>query len=91
MADSTTLTIRISQATKDKLDAIATSTKRSKSFLAAEAIEEYLAVQARQIEHIEKGIAELDRGNHVAHEDVRAWAGSLGTGSQLPLPTVRKR
>jgi RHH-type transcriptional regulator, rel operon repressor / antitoxin RelB len=91
MAASTTLTIRISQEAKDRLDAIAASTRRSKSFLAAEAIEEYLAVQSWQIEHIKKGIEAADRGEMIDRADVRKWAESLGTGHPLPPPQARSK
>ena len=39
MAKTTTLTVRVDQSTKDRLDAAAKETQRSKSFLAAQAIE----------------------------------------------------
>ncbi|MGE3646238.1 MAG: CopG family ribbon-helix-helix protein [Beijerinckiaceae bacterium] len=91
MGASTTLTIRISQETKDRLEAVAQSNRRSKSFLAAEAIEEYLAVQAWQIEHIEKAKEAADRGELVDSSEVRAWARSLGTGNPLAMPRARKK
>jgi len=43
--ESTVLTLRINIDTKDKLDRLAAATHRSKSFLAAEAINRYLVVK----------------------------------------------
>jgi RHH-type transcriptional regulator, rel operon repressor / antitoxin RelB len=86
MSDSTTITVRIDKSVKKRLEAAAARVRRSKSFLAAEAIEEYLAVQDWQIEAIKKGIAAADRGETVTHERVKAWAKSLGTGRELPRP-----
>lgn len=42
MAASTTMTIRVSPDVKEKLDRIATDTRRSKSFLAGEAVAAYV-------------------------------------------------
>jgi RHH-type rel operon transcriptional repressor/antitoxin RelB len=86
MPDSTTITVRIDKSVKKRLEAAAARVRRSKSFLAAEAIEEYLAVHDWQVEAIEKGIAAADRGETVAHEKVEAWAKSLGTRRELPRP-----
>jgi predicted transcriptional regulator len=86
MSDSTTITVRLDKAVKKRLEAAAERVRRSKSFLAAEAIEEYLAVQDWQVEAIKKGIAAADHGETVAHDKVKAWAASLGTRRELPRP-----
>ncbi len=86
MSGSTTITVRIDKSVKKRLEAAAARVRRSKSFLAAEAIEEYLAVQDWQVEAIKKGIAAADRGEAVPHERVKAWAKSLGSGRELPRP-----
>lgn len=94
MAESTTLTVRLTPALKDKLESLAKSTRRSKSFLAAEAIEAYVDVNAWQVEHIKKAIAEADGGGPFAkHEDVMRWMESWGTDNELPPPkaTIRRR
>ena len=46
---STTMTIRLAPEMKTRLDKISEITHRSKSFLAAEAINEYLKVQEWQL------------------------------------------
>jgi RHH-type transcriptional regulator, rel operon repressor / antitoxin RelB len=80
MPDSTTLTVRLDRSVKKRLEAAATRVRRSKSFLAAEAIEEYLAVQEWQIEAIHRGMEAADRGELVSHDQVKAWAKSITTG-----------
>ena len=67
--DSTIVTARIAPALKAKLEALARSTKRSKSYLAAEAIAAYVALNEWQIAEIEAGIAELDRGEVLTDEE----------------------
>ena len=86
MSDSTTITVRLDKAVKKRLEAAAERVRRSKSFLAAEAIEEYLAVQDWQVEAINEGIAAADRGDTVPHDKVKAWARSLGTRRALRHP-----
>jgi RHH-type transcriptional regulator, rel operon repressor / antitoxin RelB len=77
MPDSATLTVRLDRSLKKRLEAAAARVCRSKSFLAAEAIEEYLAVQEWQIEAIRRGIEAAERGELVPHDQVKAWAGGL--------------
>ncbi len=68
---TTTLTVRVDPDVAERLDRLARTTKRSRSFLAAEAIEEYLAVQEWQVEAIQAGMAEADRNEGVDLEDVK--------------------
>jgi len=89
MADSTTITVRLDKSVKKRLEAAAARVRRSKSFLAAEAIEEYLAVQDWQVGAINQGIAAADRGETAPHQKVKAWAASLGTGKELLRPKSR--
>ena len=49
---SATFTIRVDEADKERLEALARSTGRSRSVLTAEAIAEYLAVNEWQIARI---------------------------------------
>jgi RHH-type transcriptional regulator, rel operon repressor / antitoxin RelB len=89
MADSTTLTVRLSPQAKRRLESVALRVRRSKSFLAAEAIEEFLAVQEWQIAAIQEGIAAADRGDLIPHEEVRAWAAALGSKRKPPRPRAK--
>jgi len=73
-----TMTIRVEHDVKERLEKLAKSTARSRSFLAAEAIRQYLDVQAWQVEQIIEGIAEAEAGELVDHEDVLAeWETKL--------------
>ena len=70
--DSTVVTARIDNALKAKLEALSRATRRSKSFLAAEAIAAYVALNEWHIAEIEAGIAELDRGDVLSDEEAEA-------------------
>ena len=65
---------------------LARTTGRSEEDLAHEALAEYLAAQRWRVEAIKKGMAEADAGLVVSDDEMRAWAESLGTEEQRPLP-----
>jgi RHH-type rel operon transcriptional repressor/antitoxin RelB len=68
-ADTAVVTVRLDANLKAKLEALARSTKRSKSFLAAEAIAAYVELNEWQLAEIEAGIAELESGQTVSEEE----------------------
>jgi len=72
MSDSTTMTIRLSSDLKDKLDRLAQGTRRSKSFLAAEAVSAYVDRELEIIEGIRQGLADVEAGRTVSHEEAMA-------------------
>jgi RHH-type rel operon transcriptional repressor/antitoxin RelB len=83
---STTFTVRVDAAAKRRLERLAKSTGRSRSFLAAEAIHEYLDVNEWQVAGIKRAIASLDRGKGVPHERVKDWVTSWGSSRERPIP-----
>jgi RHH-type rel operon transcriptional repressor/antitoxin RelB len=83
---SSTFTVRVDAAAKKRLERLAKSTGRSRSFLAAEAINQYLEVNEWQVAGIKQAIASLDRGEGVAHEQVKDWVTSWGSSGERPIP-----
>ena len=81
-----TLSVRLDSETKQRLERLARLSKRSKSFLAAEAIAAYVEAEEWQLGEIQAGIAELDRNQVVTHEKVSAWLRSWGTGAETKTP-----
>jgi len=67
-ADTTIVAVRLDGGLKARLEALARSTKRSRSYLAAEAIAAYVELNEWQIAEIEAGIAELDGGRTVSEQ-----------------------
>lgn len=65
------MTIRIDRETRDKLDQLAKATARSKSFLAEEAIRDYVKIHEWQIQAIQEGIRQADEGELIHHEEIR--------------------
>lgn len=81
-----TLSIRLDSETKERLTALAKHSRRSKSFLAAEAIAAYVAQEEWQLGEIRAAIDELDAGPGVGHEKVAAWLKSWGTAKEKNAP-----
>ena len=70
MPESSVLTLRLDPKLKKKLDRLSRAMSRSRSFVAAEAIREYVALNDWQIEGIKKGLAEAERGDFATDKDV---------------------
>lgn len=87
MPSTTTMTVRLSQETKDRLDALAASTKRSRSFLAAEAIEAFVEANAWQVEEIREALEQADAGGpFVSHEEAMAYLEAKARGEEPEPP-----
>ncbi len=69
---STTMTIRLEDEVKDRLDQLAESTRRSRSFLAAEAIREFVENYEWQIGGIRAALKEAEAGDFASDKDVIA-------------------
>ncbi|MEO8142825.1 MAG: CopG family ribbon-helix-helix protein [Betaproteobacteria bacterium] len=69
---STTMTIRLEDQVRDRLDQLAEATQRSKSFLAAEAIRAFVETNEWQIREIRAALREADAGDFTSDKDVTA-------------------
>jgi predicted transcriptional regulator len=66
----TAFTVRVQDETAAKLDKIAAMSDRSRSYLAAQAIEDYVAKEEWQLAEIQAGLAEADRGEFGSASEV---------------------
>ena len=71
MSESSVLTLRLDAKLKNQLDRLSKSMNRSRSFVAAQAIQEYVSVNEWQINEIKKGLAEADAGDFVTDEEMQ--------------------
>jgi len=71
---STTMTLRLEDDVKARLDKLADATQRSKSFLAAEAIREFVENNEWQIREIKAAIKEANAGDFASDAEVAALA-----------------
>ena len=85
---STTLSVRLDTATKKRLGALAKRARRSKSFLAAEAIAAFVEAESWQLDEIQTGLKEFDEGRGVPHKDVANWLRSWGRKRERKAPRV---
>lgn len=72
MTATTTMTIRVPVETKERLDRLSQNTRRSRSFLAAEAVVRYVESEAEIVDGILRGIEDMKAGRTVSHEDAMA-------------------
>lgn len=74
MATGKVLTLRLEGGLRSQLDKLAAATRRSRSFLVAEAIREYVALNSWQIEEIHKALEEADGGKFASEREVKRVA-----------------
>ena len=66
---SETVTVRLDPETKSRLEHLATETRRTKSFLAGEAITGYVTRELAIVEGIKRGMADIEAGRTIPHEE----------------------
>lgn len=64
------LSVRVSEEIEQQLNALAKSTGRTKSWLAGQAMQDYLSRELWQVSEIERAIAEADAGDFASDEEV---------------------
>jgi RHH-type rel operon transcriptional repressor/antitoxin RelB len=84
VAASTTLTVRLPKQDLARLELLARDTRRSRSYLAAEAISKYLDHQEWRIREIKKGFESGEREGWISDDVMDAWLLSWGTDHELP-------
>ncbi|MEW6294357.1 MAG: ribbon-helix-helix protein, CopG family [Pseudomonadota bacterium] len=70
--DTAVLTLRVPVEVKQQLDKLADATHRSKSWLAGEAIQRYLELEAWQIGEIQQALQEADAGDFASADEIAA-------------------
>ncbi len=75
---SATMTIRLAPDLKNRLEQLAEATQRSKSFLAAEAIRDFVDLNEWQVGEIREAVAEADREDFASAERVDDVFGKWG-------------
>ena len=71
MGESSVLTLRLDAKLKNQLDRLSKAMSRSRSFVAAQAIQEFVTVNEWQINEIKNGIAEADAGDFASDKEVQ--------------------
>ena len=71
-APSRTINVRLPAELYQQLENLAQATARTKSFVTLEALSSYLAAQSWQVQDIEVGLAEAERGDFASDAEVAA-------------------
>ena len=86
------MTVRLTPERSDKLKALARDAKRSKSYLASEAIALYVEMNAWQVARIKAALAEARSGvPGVSHEELVRRGEPWGTENKRWKPKVGER
>ncbi len=64
------VTVRLSEEMIEQLDELAGAMDRTRTWLVADALQQYLAAERQWLEDIRAGIAEAERGEVIPHEEV---------------------
>ena len=70
-AKSSTITFRTGDDQRKQLDNIAVSMDRDRSYIINQAIDHYLDIYRWQVEHIEEGLKQAERGEFVPKSEWR--------------------
>lgn len=70
---STSLAFRVSLEKAKRLEELAAATDRPRSWLLEQALDQYLDLQAWQVEQVELAIAEMDAGQGIPHDEIKEW------------------
>jgi RHH-type rel operon transcriptional repressor/antitoxin RelB len=87
MGNTTTMTVRVPATLKNRLDKLAAATARSRSWLAAHALEVYVEDQEWQLATIRRGNKDIEEGRTISHEKMSRWLRSWGKKRLLPPPS----
>jgi RHH-type transcriptional regulator, rel operon repressor / antitoxin RelB len=80
MAETTSLSFRVSKAKAEQIERLAEAVDRPKSWLLQQALDAYLEVQAWHIAHIEQGRREIREGRGIPHDEVVRWVEGWAPG-----------
>jgi RHH-type transcriptional regulator, rel operon repressor / antitoxin RelB len=83
---TTVLSCRIPTMIKKTIGSLAKETKRSHSFLVAEALSEYIDRKAWHLRSINEALEESKKGAFISHEAMTAWLKSWGTPNEQSAP-----
>lgn len=78
MSGTILISARVPEEVAQRLEALASETHRSKSYLAAQAIEEFVDLQEWQVAAIKEGMAAAERGEVKSHVQALAILNTWG-------------
>jgi predicted transcriptional regulator len=84
------LTAHIPEELAEKVDTYAKSMDRSRAWIVKQALSNWVYREEERIRLSLEALEEANRIGTIPHEDMVAWADSLGTDEPLPPPNPRR-
>ena len=83
---ATVLFVRVPDDLNEQLDTLSRATKRSRSWLATQALGDYVRRNAWKARELHEALAEADKGSFISHEAMVEWVDLLGTAGEKAPP-----
>lgn len=80
------LTAHIPLPLAEQVDEIAARLERSRGWIVKQALSAWVGQEEERRRLTLEALADVDAGKIIDHQDVVAWANSLGTETPLPVP-----
>ena len=80
------VSFRIDEDAKARLKREAELEERSESYIANQAIKQYLDRQQRRRHMLDQALVEADKGTFISSEVMHEWVDSWGSDKETPLP-----
>lgn len=86
---SQTVAVRLDEEVLEQLDIMAKAADRSRAWLMAQAIRQYVKHEAWQVDVVRKALAKMESGKtqFAPHEEVAQWLLSWGTAQEKARPS----
>ncbi len=82
------LTAHVPLPLADKVDQLAARLDRSRGWVVKQALGAWVAQEEERSRLTFEGRADIEAGLLIDHQAVQAWADSLGTAQELPVPVL---
>ena len=69
-----------------KVDLMAARLERSRGWIIKQALAAWIRQEEERSRLTHEALADVDSGHVIEHQDIQAWADSLGTSNPLPVP-----
>jgi predicted transcriptional regulator len=77
MSKTIVITGRLAEETSTKLDRLAARMERSRSWIVARAVEEFVLSETELMDSLDEAEREIERGEYLTQEEMEAWVAGL--------------
>jgi predicted transcriptional regulator len=90
-AKDSVVSVRLDSEVLGQLDELAAEMDRSRSYLIAEAVREFVEREYAHLLHVREGEADIEAGRSFSGEEVQGWLDELKGGNTRGAPVVGKK